>query len=319
MVISILLEWENAILSELDRTKSLLNEIFTQTQARSEEFELLILHNEKLVSKSFIESFIQQIIEEFGGEPKVPFSVFNVDDAHYFQLKNRGVELAKGEKIIFFDSDIIPQEGWFEAILEASNQHPNSIISGCSYIDYSDLTGKAFALSWFFPLPPSDTKLNEVSLIFSNNYLAPRELMLSNPYPKMEAGVTRGADTILWQRLKEKGIKLLTHNGARASHPAPNGIQHILKRGLAEGRDDYMRFFEKGFMVKNPMLRFFKIYLYRCRKVFKSTLINGKKVGLKGLEIPGAIGLMLFYYQLYLIGALTTKFLPSVAKSSWRI
>lgn len=319
MVISILLEWENAILSELDRTKCLLKEIFFQTQNRSEEFELLVLHNSKQVEKEFILSFINEILRENLLVSSLPIAVVNVDDAHYFQLKNRGVELAKGEKIIFFDSDIIPQEGWFEAILEASNQHPKAIISGCSYIDNSDLTGKAFGLSWFFPLPPSDTTLNEVSLIFSNNYLAPRDLMLSNPYPKMEEGVTRGADTLLWQRLKEKGVKLLTHNGARASHPAPNGIQHIFKRGLAEGRDDYMRFFEEGFKVKNPMLRFFKVYLYRCRKVIKSSLINGKRVGLKGLEIPGAIGLMLFYYQLYLIGALTTKFLPSFAKSSWRI
>jgi glycosyltransferase involved in cell wall biosynthesis len=319
MVISILLEWENAILSELDRTRLLLQAVFSQTQGRSEQFELLVLHNSKQVEKEFISTFISDVIEENGFVSTIPIAVINVDDAHYFQLKNRGVELAKGEKIIFFDSDIIPQEGWFDAIMEASNQYPNAIISGCSYIDNSDLTGKAFALSWFFPLPPADTQLNEVSLIFSNNYLAPRDLMLSNPYPHMEEGVTRGADTLLWKRLRNQEIKLMTHNGARASHPAPNGMIHVCKRGFAEGRDDYMRLFEKEFAVKHPMLRFFKIYLYRCRKVIKSTLINGKRVNLKPYEIPAAMGLMLFYYQLYLIGALITKLLPSVAKTSWRI
>lgn len=319
MVISILLEWENAILSELDRTRLLLQAVFSQTQGRSEQFELLVLHNSKQVEKEFISTFISDVIEENGFVSTIPIAVINVDDAHYFQLKNRGVELAKGEKIIFFDSDIIPQEGWFDAIMEASNQYPNAIISGCSYIDNSDLTGKAFALSWFFPLPPADTQLNEVSLIFSNNYLAPRDLMVSNPYPQMEEGVTRGADTLLWKRLRNQGIKLMTHNGARASHPAPNGMIHVCKRGFAEGRDDYMRLFEKEFAVKHPMLRFFKIYLYRCRKVIKSTLINGKRVNLKPYEIPAAMGLMLFYYQLYLIGALITKLLPSVAKTSWRI
>jgi len=135
----------------------------------------------------------------------------------------------------------------------------------------------------------------------------------------MEEGVTRGADTLLWKRLRNQGIKLMTHNGARASHPAPNGMIHVCKRGFAEGRDDYMRLFEKEFAVKHPMLRFFKIYLYRCRKVIKLTLINGKRVNLKPYEIPAAMGLMLFYYQLYLIGALITKLLPSVAKTSWRI
>ena len=319
MLISILLEWENAILSELERTRLLITEIFSQTSNRSEEFELLILYNSKQVERAFILNFIHEVINAYKIETEIPVSVINVDDAHYFQLKNRGVELARGEKIIFFDSDIIPQNGWFDAILEASNQNPYALISGCSYIDNSDLVGKSFALSWFFPLPPTNNELNEVGLILSNNFLAPRDLMLSNPYPKMEQGVTRGADTLLWESLKKKGTKLMTHNGARASHPAPNGMIHILKRGLAEGRDDYMRLFEKEFAVKNPMLRFFKIYLYRCRKVFKSTLVNGDRVNLKSYEIPGAIGLMLFYFQLYLMGALTTKLLPSVAKSNWRI
>jgi hypothetical protein len=319
MLISILVEWENAILSELNRTKRLLIEIFSQTQDQSEEFELLVLHNAKQVEQVFILNFINEVIQENGLVTSLPLSVINVDDAHYFQLKNRGVELARGEKIIFFDSDIIPQEGWFDAILEASKQHPKALISGCSFIDNSDLTGKSFSLSWFFPLPPDHVKLQEVTLIFSNNFLAPKNLMISNPYPQMEKGVTRGADTLLWERLRNQGIKLMTHNGARASHPAPNGMIHVCKRGLAEGRDDYMRLFEKEFAVKNPMLRFFKIYLYRCRKVIKSTLVNGKRVDLKPYEIPAAMGLMLFYYQLYLIGALTAKLLPSVAKSSWRI
>jgi hypothetical protein len=319
MNVTILLEWENAILSELGRTKSLLIEIFDQTQSRSEEFELLILHNEKLVSRLFIESFIHQVIDGFDWKPRVPFSVLNVDDAHYFQLKNKGVQLAKGNKIIFFDSDIIPESGWFETILDASNLYPNAIISGCSYIDYSDLVGKAFALSWFFPLPPNNHHLHEVSLIFSNNYLAPRDLMLSNPYPKMGEGITRGADTLLWERLKTQGIKLMTHNGARASHPAPNGIQHICKRGLAEGRDDYMRLFEKEFFAKYPKTRFFKIYLFRCRKTIKSIFNNRARVGLDAYQIPAALGLMLFYYQLYLIGGLISILFPSVAKSSWRI
>lgn len=319
MDISIVLEWENAVLSELTRTRRLLQEIFIQTQPREEEFELLVLHNERQVKKKFILGFIEQVISENDLRPRVPISVVDVEDAHYFQLKNKGVELAKGEKIIFFDSDIIPHSGWMDKVLEAHVQHPDSIVSGSSYIDYTDLTGKAFALSWFFPLLPTTSELKEVSMIFSNNYLAPREMMLSNPYPQMEEGVTRGADTLLWERLRQNGIKLFTHTGARASHPAPNGLQHIVKRGLAEGRDDYLKLFEKEFAAEKPFFRIVWIYLARLRKTFKSTLVHRRRVGLKGYQVPSALGLMFFYYQLFLLGALTTLLLPSVAKSSWRI
>ncbi|SHO62967.1 glycosyltransferase family 2 protein [Algoriphagus zhangzhouensis] len=319
MDISIVLEWENAVLAELQRTKELLIQIFNQTNKRSETIEMLILHNEKQVSKKFIEDFIDEVVAENDLKVSIPYSVIDVEDAHYFELKNQGVKLAKGEKIIFLDSDIIPGADWLEIMLETHNQYPDSVVSGYSYIDYSDLVGKAFALSWFFPLPPVASKLDEVGLIFSNNYIANRQLMLENPYPEMNEGITRGADTLLWERMKAKGIKLYKHSGATASHPCPNGASHFFTRALAEGRDDYGRLFEKEFFHKNPFKRFFKIYLFRSKKAIKSSFQNGKRVDLKTFELPFTVGIMLVYYQFYFAGGLLTKLFPDYTKSSWRI
>ncbi|TDQ16452.1 glycosyl transferase family 2 [Algoriphagus boseongensis] len=319
MDISIVLEWENAILSELDRTSQLLVQIFKQTSTRNESFELLVLHNENQVSGVFIKDFIDRCVSENSLEVNLPIHIVDVQEAHYFQLKNQGVKLAKGEKIIFFDSDIVPEENWMEVILEVHSKFPKSIISGYSYIDFSDWIGKAFSLSWFFPLPPEDSKLEKVELVFSNNYIAPRKVLLENPYPEMKEGVTRGADVILWERLIKKGVELYKHSGARASHPAPNGLNHFFKRALAEGRDDYQRLYEPEFAVNHPFSRFTKIYLFRSRKALKSPFVNGKRVNLKSYEIPIAAGTMVFYYQLYFFGGLTAKLFPSLAKSSWRI
>lgn len=319
MVVSIILEWENAILSELDRTEALLQQVFQQTQSRFEKFEVLILHNEAQVSQLFIWDFLKKAIPGFLEAVNLNFQVVDLKGAHYFELKNKGAELASGEVLIFLDSDIIPQENWLSLILEAHDDYPNALISGHSYIDYSTLVGKAFALAWFFPLPSDQSDVLPVDLIFSNNFLAPRTLMLENPYPLLGHGITRGADVILWKRLKSKGVPLYVHHGAKASHPSPNGIQHIVIRALAEGRDEYRKFLEPEFLVAKPLQKFLRLGLFRSKKVLRSNFKNGNRVGLKWYEMPITISLMLFYYQLYVLGGILAALFPKFTQSKWQI
>ncbi len=319
MEITFILEWENAVLSELDRTERLLVQLFSQTQGRPEIFELLVLHNSIQVSEDFIKTFIDETIRKHSLSPIENRRIIDVLDAHYFQLKNRGVEEAKGEVILFLDSDIIPTEDWLVGILNGHALHPDDLVSGMSYIDHEDLMGKAFALNWFFPLPTANKNLKEVSLIHSNNYIARREILLANPYPKMAKGVTRGADVLLWEKLKSKGIKLYIHEGARATHPCPNGWSHFFKRGMAEGRDAYQFLLEKEKVEKRPGWQFFKQYAVRCQKVFTNTISKGKRVDLKIIEFPLVIGIMIFYYQLYFIGGFAAKILPKYSGNQWQI
>lgn len=41
-----------------------------------------------------------------------------LDGAHYYQLKNGGADVARGEIIAFTDSDVVPQNGWLRAIVD---------------------------------------------------------------------------------------------------------------------------------------------------------------------------------------------------------
>jgi hypothetical protein len=319
MEITFILEWENAVLSELDRTESLLVQLFNQTQGRPEIFELLVLYNSNQVTQDFIKTFMDDTIRKHSLSSIENRRIIDVLDAHYFQLKNRGVIEAKGELITFLDSDIIPADDWLGELLNGHIQHPNDLVSGMSYIDHEDLMGKAFALNWFFPLPTSSKKLKEVSLIHSNNYIARREILLANPYPKMAEGVTRGADVLLWEQMKAKGIKLFIHEGAKASHPCPNGWSHFFNRGMAEGRDAYQFLLERELADKSPGWQFFKQYAIRCRKVFTNTFSKGKRVDLQIIEFPLVIGIMIFYYQLYFIGGFAAKTFPKYSGNRWQI
>lgn len=318
MNFSIVLEWENALMAELIRTEEMLAEIHRQCSAREETFELVVLHNPRQVSGDFITEFVEKTIQKYNLPRVFEVRLREAPDAHYFQLKNLGIQESKGVSVIVLDSDVIPLEGWLDSLLKAHQEHPEAVISGLSYIDYRDFLGKAFALNWFFPFPPTSELMVEVKLIYSNNFIFKRQIFLDNPYPELEVGVNRGADTILWKRMIKKGVKLYSHNGARATHPAPK-FSHFHIRGLGEGRDLFFRNLEKEFLKNNPAVHFVKFYLLLCYKVLKNTFWEGNRVSLKFWEKPFVAATLLVYYQFFLVGGLMARFNPKYSKTAWQI
>ncbi len=319
MQLSLVLEWENAILAELNRTEKLLIEVFNQTLERTESFEILVLHNSEMVSSEFITDFISESIKKNNLTNRGELRLIDVKNAHYFQLKNYGVKETKGDSVLILDSDIIPKPQWLAKLLDAHQKNPKAITAGFTFIDYSDFIGKCFSLCWFFPVPNSRIDSIEVDMIFSNNFIASRELLLANPYPKMEEGITRGADILLWKDLERKNIKLILCYAAKATHPSPYGVNHIITRGLAEGRDDYFRLFDTDYSNQNPYFHFFKIWGKKSQLVFKQVFLNHSKVNSPGWQIFFIIVTMLGYYVFYLTGGIISMVKPSFAKSTWQI
>lgn len=320
-MLSIILEWENAVLSELKRTENLLNQIFTQGNRREEEIELIILHNSQIVTSDFISNFLNKILLEVGefNSSRFYIKIEDVRDAHYYELKNRGVQIAAGDVLIIIDSDVIPESNWMESLINSHSKYPDAVIGGFTSIDHSDLIGKSFALGWFFPIQKNQKGLIKTNHISANNYIAKRELLLANGYQEMAEGMTRGACEILWKNLEKKGINIYRNLEARATHPYPNGIIHFLNRGLAEGRDALFLIEDSGKKDINTLFQLFKEYALRCNKVVKNTFNEKKHVGLKNWQIPVVLGVMLSYYQLYLLGGLIAKISPEYSRKSWQI
>ena len=321
MKLSIVLEWENAVLSELKRTESLLYQIFLQGKNSNQEIELIILHNSQLVKEDFIIDFLNKPLEKVGGINSLEFEIKieDVKDAHYYELKNRGVEIATGNVIIVVDSDIIPDSNWLESLINSHLQYPDAVIGGLTSIDHSDIIGKSFALGWFFPIQKNQIGLLKTNQISANNYIAKRELLLATGYQEMAEGMTRGACEILWKNLHKKGISIYRNLEARATHPYPNGFVHFFNRGMAEGRDALFLIEESRKNEINSTFQLFKEYGLRCKKVVKNTFNEKKHVGLKSWQIPVVLGVMLSYYQLYLLGGLIAKISPDYSRRSWQI
>lgn len=321
IMLSIILEWENAVLAELKRTEILLYQIITQGNKREEEIELIILHNSQIVSRDFISKFLDKILLKVEGfsDSKFHFKIEDVKDAHYYELKNRGVQIATGDVLIIVDSDVIPDSNWMESLINSHMLYPEALIGGFTCVDYSDFMGKSFALGWFFSIPKNQVGLIKSNHINANNYIAKRELLLANSYNDMSEGMTRGACEILWKSLNNKGVSIYKNLEAKATHPYPNGINHFFNRGLAEGRDSFLLIKETGKGNAGSIFQLFKEYALRCKKVVKNTVSEKKHVGLKSWQIPFALGVMLSYYQLYLMGGLITRFFPTYSRSNWQI
>lgn len=311
--ISIIIEWENYILADMERSFEMLKKLNTQVPLIQKPLEVIVLFNPEQIEKSFLEKELSQILK-VSNNNYCRLRIEEAIDKHYYDLKNEGVKRAEGEIVIFLDSDVIPEDDWLKNIVQPFYDNNVDVVAGNSYIDCNSLYSKSFALGWFFGL-----RLNDSNLIlkhhgfYANNVAFRKEVLLSFPFPEMPEGVTRGACTMLSKQLEQVGIKIWTNTTAQVSHPPPNGISHFCTRGLAEGRDLVL--------MDKPKLHVFIRYHYwdRINDCTRRILANRKKVRLSAWEVPVAMAIMWTYYSIYLVGGVLAVLMPDFAKTSWRI
>ena len=56
----------------------------------------------------------------------------------------------------FLDSDVVPEPGWLDRLLDALAGPGVEVVAGGTYVEPVGLVGKTFALTWFFPLRGDD-------------------------------------------------------------------------------------------------------------------------------------------------------------------
>ena len=88
MSISIIVEWENAVLSELQRARDMLRRMQAQVLARSgDQFEILVMYNPEQVQRGLIEGVLAT---DAVAELKNAFRLVAAPGMHYYDLKNEG-------------------------------------------------------------------------------------------------------------------------------------------------------------------------------------------------------------------------------------
>ena len=234
--VSIVIEWENARLSELGRTRRMLSALAAQlaelVPGMPAAPELILLHDAGAVDPALIRSCVETA---FAAGPAVSLRIEATQGAGYYVQKNLGAALAAREILLFLDSDVVPEPGWLRTLLGSFADPALSIVCGNTYIEPEGLYAKAFAAFWFFPLRSEDATLRETHAFFANNVAFRRDLFLRNRFPDLP--LLRGQCAVLSDGLRRGGTPIHLHGGARVAHPPPKGLGHYLRRALCEGHD----------------------------------------------------------------------------------
>lgn len=310
--ISVVVEWENALLAADDRCVFALRQVFRQLGEIDRSAEVIVLFNPEQILRSTIEEALRVHLGLDPDQVPVDLRLEEAKGKHYYDLKNVGAARARGEVVVFIDSDVVPEEGWLEEMVRPFFHRPEvDVVAGHTYLIHESLLEKAFALGWVFPLRASeDTFHSNGSHFFANNVAFRRSVLQEYPFPEMPAGMSRGACVQLAQTLVSSGIPIWTNTAARAHHPPPPGLRGYVKRGMADGRDKMLRLKARG---RPAPARFAETLLWCVKRVGYAGLRmvrEGRDVDLAWWQAPVALFTVAGFYALAFWGSCTTLLLP---------
>jgi glycosyltransferase involved in cell wall biosynthesis len=307
--VSIIIEWENALLSESSRTKEMLVRLarqITELAPRlADGIEVLILFDPKRIDLKLIESCIAGA---HWPEPGL-VRLLPAEDLRYYEFKNFGAHHASRELIVFLDSDVIPEDEWLAAMVQPFEDPDIQVVGGNTYLDVESgrFIDRAFAAFWFFPLRSVQSGLEPADGFFANSLAVRRAIFKKTSFPSGET--FRGQCCLMADSLREWGIAIHQQKAARASHPAPNGLGHFFVRGICEGYDAYVRLYVE---------RKVRMYPVRALNVFKQGLqcsvrqayTRARPLQLGFFGTIGATAVAFAYYSLCYIGAVASWIAP---------
>jgi hypothetical protein len=318
--VSVVVEWENVLLARSERCTAMLRRLAREVQALDSDFsrplELLVCFDDAEVEEALVAAAVATEIPTTG--PHLRWRLVPAPRCEYYEMKNVGAHEATGEIVVFVDSDVIPEEGWLRGLLGPFSDQTVGVVAGNSYIDPQGLYGKAFALTWFFPLRTKETQVAPASHFFANNVAFRREVLARFPFPSID-GTSRGSCSQLAQALLDNGIRVLRSPAAQVSHPPPNGLRHFGTRALAEGRDRLLLDASLGMRRRRILVRSLARLWRDLRHSAYSIVRRRQDVGLSIREAPVALAISTTYYLLSAAGELATALSPGFMARRFRI
>lgn len=294
--ISIVIEWENVLLSGESRADRMLERVIEQANRLPSCRELVIsATNEQPMLTARPPSLRNDIGWRLLVNPQ----------SHYYELKNLGACEAQGDVVVFVDSDVIPEHDWLEELVAPFRDTDTLVSCGRAYIEPIGVYNKAFALFWFFPVrqihTANTTDWRHTHHFFANNIAFRKCIAIDHPFPADDAS-SRGACLELADSLQQAGINIVLNTRAQVAHPPPQPGEHFTMRALAQGRDRYLRSQGLSHSFLGSCWRWCR---NSTRTIIKITWLH-QRVGLPWYQIPVAWLLGLTYYSLYWLGEVAT-------------
>ncbi len=238
---SIILEWETVLEGGMDRVQQGLAEMRRQIAELSPRMdappEIVICHDPEVISPEDLTALLQRNLGTAGGFGTEIQLCQVPPDADYYEKKNIGASQSRNGIFLFFDTDLVPDAGWLEAMLAPFCDWNISVVVGATHLDHVRTYEMAVALFWIFHPAQPDQPLRATRRLVSNNIAFRRQVFERFPFPHRPTH--RGQCTELGIQLMGAGITMYEQTGARASHPPPPGFSGFVKRAWAAGLDVY--------------------------------------------------------------------------------
>jgi hypothetical protein len=314
-LVSVIIEWENAKLSDLGRAERMLARLGTQMAGaavkRGLRAELIVLYDSDAVDQAVPGTAISSQIDAAAWPGTI--RLIPAPGQRYYEQKNKGAMLAAGEILVFLDSDVVPDAGWLDGLLDALDDPDVGVVGGETYHATETFHDKLFAAFWTFPTRPPPRGVYRYKHFYANNLAVRREVFLAHPFP--DAPAYRGQCAALAGQLRRQGIAIYRQGSSSVSHPPPEGAHTFVVRAFCQGHDavywkGQRRF---GLLSANPIASLLRL-VRQLGEVLARVATRARAVGLGPLGALAAVGMGFGYYVCKFAGEVVSFFAPGIIR-----
>ncbi len=235
--VAIIVEWDNARLSDVERAREMLRRLATQTREVTDRdatvFDLLLIYNPDDIPAEVPNTVVDECVDRNNWPGTV--RVLSGPHLSYYNQKNFGVTQTDGEIIVFIDSDVVPDDGWLSQLLAALERPDVDIVGGETYLVTETYYDRLCAAFWNFDVRRPGRGLYETKNFYANNVALKRSVV--SRFPFKDAETYRGQCAMLAKELRANGVRLWRVGSAMVSHPPPEGFKHFVNRAVCQGHD----------------------------------------------------------------------------------
>ncbi len=306
---AIILEWDNPV---FDNAGSLQREVLQalapQIRSQARTGEVLIVFDDRAIAEAGLADLVRQELSD------VAVRLIRASGHRYYQQKNRGVRESQARIVVFLDSDVVPEPGWLNGLLEALDMPEVQVAAGTTYLRMEGLYGRIMAMIWIFPLRSEESEVKRAHNFFANNLALRRDAAIRNPFPELHDSY-RGSLREMRRGLEDNSGGIWVVPAARTMHPPPERGSFI-RRAVHHGADIYLT--ERRRRGSGGLGTSVGAGIRLARRGTRSAgrcLKEWRRVGLRPYQLPLALCVNAAYVGLMYLGALRASIQPEWQKS----